>query len=557
MAATLRDRSAPALRWWVQRNPAYVLSAACIACGARLLLVPEHKLPAGDLAVILATLGVLQAYEMGVTTIMLFLQRKRRAPEDQPSLFIIEAIFWTGPLVATMEMAALDRRLGTMLALAAALIAIGELQALTRYFRWRLAWSTHAVAAGCVVLVAIAQPLLHVADPQAGTNEVLLYALWWLVAALLLAAVPGLRKAHAVRVDVGVIAAAVGAALLHLVAMNHAFFGHARWFYAAAPLAAVSAAGLLTLQPARGGRSESLLALFFWIPFVGIFLSFNRFDPVFPLARLPLPLRDPLFVSLALAAVAWGCGYVRHRLGFLLHAAVLAAAYAGERLYFSGALAGAPGGAGPSLETLLPAQRGVILLTAGLYFGVLALRHRVREGVVAALFVTQFGVASVVPSSWPAVGLIVCATWGWTVLLVMHVAVERARLLTRLLPIVFLFGVSVVYAQQPAIASYALAHGVFLVVVLGVVGWLRPWTSYRIVAVGIGALGVFPYTVRWAQRTTHGWALLMISAGFLLLAVGLLISWNKSALLAMLPVRIPLEVATEEEVKPANPTGLP
>lgn len=45
--------------WWIRRNPSYLLSAACMAVGARLLLV-EPGSRAGDIGLILLTLGVLQ-----------------------------------------------------------------------------------------------------------------------------------------------------------------------------------------------------------------------------------------------------------------------------------------------------------------------------------------------------------------------------------------------------------------------------------------------------------------------------------------------------------------
>lgn len=555
MATILRHQSVPALRWWVQRNPAYVLSAACIACAARMFLVPAEKPPAGDLAVILITLGVLQAYEIGVTAVMLLLHRHRRSPEDQPSLFIIEAIFWTGPLIATMEMAALDRNLGLSLALAAAVVAIGELQTLARYFHWRLAWSTHAIAAALVLLVAIAQPMLHVVDPKAGTNELLLYALWWVVAALILTAIPGLRRAARARIDAGVLVAATAAALLHLWAMNHAFFGHARLFYAAVPLAAAAAAGMLAVRPGRDDSTYSLVALFFWLPVVGVVVSFSRFDMAFPIGDLPRVLRDPLFVSLALAAGAWLCGFARHRYAVLLHAAALAAIYAGERLYFSGVLRGDVNWVGPSLESSTAVERGVMVLTAAWYFGGLAVRYRARGAVAWMLVLHQFGVTSLVTANTRAAEFALLVTWAWTALLVIHLAFDQPRLLLRLMPIALLAVVTAEYADRADVQFYARAHGVFLLLALTVAGWLMPWTHYRSVAVALATLAFAPAVVRWLDRTRHGPALAMAAAGFALLAAGTAISWWKQALLvrfARVEAADPPPLATDP---PAAPPG--
>ena len=77
------------LVWWLRRNPLYLMSAGCMAVGARLYLVQPNT-PVGDIGVILVTLGVLQVYEWAVTAILLLLHRWRRSPEDEPSLLLVE-----------------------------------------------------------------------------------------------------------------------------------------------------------------------------------------------------------------------------------------------------------------------------------------------------------------------------------------------------------------------------------------------------------------------------------------------------------------------------------
>jgi len=536
MAVRLCERSAPALRWYMQRNPTYVLSGACIACGARMLLVPAESPPAGDFSLILLTLAVLQAYEIGVSAVLLWLHRKGFAPEDQPSVTIVAAVFWTGPLIATMEMTAVDAQLGAALALSACVIAIGELRAVARRIGWRLSPWTHAVATACLLLVAAGQPLLKVESAAGGSREVLLYGFWWVLAAIIVVGVPGLRRKADTRVDAGIMTAAVGAAVLHLVAMNHAFCGHAKAFYAAPVLAAAAAGGLLVLRRGERGPHAWLLVLCFWMPAIGIYLSIARFDSAFPLAALPLPLRDPLLVGLVLAAGAWWCGYVRHRWPSLLHAAVLASAFAIERAIFSEVLRGAMPLVPLSWESLTDLQRGVVIATVAWYLFALAWWLRSRELLAIGLVIHQFGVAACIPWGWKAAGLALVLTWGWTVLLVIHAAVERPGLKTRLLPIVVLVIASWAFCRDPQLARYAQAHLALMVAAFAVAGWFQSWTRYLPTAIAIAAASASPVIFRGIRDTTHGPAMSVISAGFLLLGGGMWVSARKQRMLRAWPI---------------------
>ena len=128
---SLQARIHRALGWAIQRNPAYLVSAALTAVGARLFLVGPAD-PAGDIRLILLTFGVLQVYEWAVEGILIALHRAGRSPEDQPSLLLVATVFWTGPMAATMEMIAYRPRLGTYLAAGACMIALGELRTCCR-----------------------------------------------------------------------------------------------------------------------------------------------------------------------------------------------------------------------------------------------------------------------------------------------------------------------------------------------------------------------------------------------------------------------------------------
>lgn len=47
-----RPLCAPALHWCLRRNPMYLLSAACVAIGARMLLVSPATSPAGEIGLV-------------------------------------------------------------------------------------------------------------------------------------------------------------------------------------------------------------------------------------------------------------------------------------------------------------------------------------------------------------------------------------------------------------------------------------------------------------------------------------------------------------------------
>ena len=88
-----------------------------MAVGARLYLVSPGSY-AGDLGLILITSrAFLQAYKWAVMSILLLLHRSRRSPEDEPSLLLVAALFWTGPLAAVTELSTRDAHQGLLAAI--------------------------------------------------------------------------------------------------------------------------------------------------------------------------------------------------------------------------------------------------------------------------------------------------------------------------------------------------------------------------------------------------------------------------------------------------------
>ncbi|HOQ84627.1 MAG TPA: hypothetical protein PLQ89_02820 [Phycisphaerae bacterium] len=233
----------------MRRNPMYLLSAACMAVGARLYLVSPGT-RAGDVGVVLLTLGIVQAYEWAVGGVLLTLHRWQRSPEDKPSLLLVTALFWTGPMAATAEMTAHRPVFGLMCAAGACAIALAELAVVHRMLGWRFSLSGRVAASACVVFLAAAPPLLRVPDSVSGMNEVFLYASWWLLAAIGLAGIAVVRHharhwrsrgrneevgsderasvrpyLHEFHLELAMLALAVGATAAHLPGMNYTYYG--------------------------------------------------------------------------------------------------------------------------------------------------------------------------------------------------------------------------------------------------------------------------------------------------------------------------------------------
>ncbi|MBI4581984.1 MAG: hypothetical protein HY718_19960 [Planctomycetes bacterium] len=534
---------APWAGWIIRRNPTYLLSAACMAVGARLYLVsPSTR--AGDVGLILLTLGILQAYEWAVTAILLALSRWRRSPEDQPSLLLVAVLFWTGPLAATAEMTAHRVVPGLICAGAACAFALAELAAVRRVLGLRFSQIGRLAVAACVVLLAIAPPLLRVPESVSGTNEVFLYAAWWLIGAIGLAGLAVVR--HHVRrpgpddgyrdfaLELAMLALVVAATVAHLVGMNYAYFGHARWFYGSPLIVAVAVVIMEFVASTDRLRirlsSLTVLNVAVLLPAAAIVLAREPFDARLPVRMLPVFLRDPLLTTLVMAAAAWWFGYRRLRLGLLLHAGSAAMGWAilrAMKLHAGGSGAVQAVAAGPD------ATRNLIVaglyLIAG-YFLLMALIRRSRPEALTAVIVHQLALTMLVWDRTYADVLLVCLGAGWHWLVCLHL-LGRPSLTAGLLPIVFLLLVTWGYDVAPELCWHARSHAAAMLLVLVVVTVVRPASRYGfITACTAIADGLF-YAGRWVGNREHATAAFVVIGAFVLLAAGAAISWRKRALL--------------------------
>lgn len=539
-------RTARWLGWWIERNPMYLLSAACMAVGARLYLVsPSTR--AGDVGLILLTLGVLQFYEWAVTAILMALHRWGRSPEDEPSLLLVAGLFWTGPLAATAEMTAHRAHLGLACAAGACAIALAELSTVRRLMGYRFSVWGRLAACACVVLLAVSPPLLRVPESVSGTNEIALYCAWWLLAGLALAGA-GIVRFHARRgelaamrplmwFDFGIEMAFVGLVLAatagHLVGMNYAYFGHAEWFYGSPLMVAVSVVAMEYLALAQRRRGVPLAAAAV-LPAVAIVLARVPFSEQMPVTKLPVWFRDPLLTMLVIAAAAWWFGYVRHRAALLLHAGSAALGLAALRAMQDRAPQVATAVV-PALETAdVPARDLIVMALYGLtvYLALVSVARRSRIEGLAAIAVHQAAVTFLVLDRTPADVMIVCLVAGWHCVAAMHV-LGRPRPAAIGAVIALLVALTWAYDFSPLLCWHARSHAVLMLIPLIIAGEVRWWMPYRYIWPAVAAAhGVF-YFGRWIAEREHSTASLVVLAAFGLLAIGAMVSWHKRVLLGL------------------------
>lgn len=543
--------------WWIRRNPMYLMSAVLMAAGARLYLVSPGT-RAGDIGLILLTLGILQAYEWAVTGVLLALHRWRRSPEDQPSLLLVAALFWTGPLAATAEMTAHRALPGLVCAAGACIIALWELAAVHRLLGWRFSFSGRLAACACVVFLAAAPPLLRIPESADGTNEIFLYASWWLLAVFALAGIVVVRHhlrptagdtRHGFRLETAMLVLSIGATAVHLVGMNYAYFGNARWFYGSPLIIAVAIVAMEYVSCVRSeaarwfDRIAAMVAGL--LPVAAVVLADAHFDERVPVSALPTVLRDPLASTLGLAAIAWWFGFWRLRDPRLLHAGSLAMAWAclrGARLFGPASVSGPVVAADPE------ATRNLIvvgLYLAAAYLIGIALIRRSRGEAVAALIVHQVAWTLLWWERTPADLLFVGLSAGWAWLICLHL-LGRPGLLTQALPILFLLSVSWAYDFVPELCWHARVHAAGMTMLLVCVALVWSAGRYGLFAVCAGLSHAMFYGGRWLGDRENAVAAFVVIASFALLTLGAAISWRKHALLAAVePPPADLEAGSE------------
>ncbi|MBN1488690.1 MAG: hypothetical protein JXA69_02135 [Phycisphaerae bacterium] len=494
------------------------------------------------MGLILLTFGVLQAYQLSVTSVLLLLHSRRRAAEDQPSLLLVATLFWTGPLAAAAEMVTVNARQGAFLVVGGCLVALGELRVVRRALGLKFSiWGRIAVCAWIVLLSGLPLLLKLRAEVTGMDDEVLLYLGWWMLAGIVLLSLGTVRgrgrpgsavlaqKHKDLRLELVLLALVLGETIAHLVAMNYAFFTHARWFYASPLLVAVAVVGLEWL--ARAGReSRWLVAGCAGLPAVAIALALQPFDEKVPTVYLPAALRDPMIGVLLVATAAWWFGYWRHAWPALLHAGNASLALAVFRLVKSSTV---PGAISISAPVAMPSCEMIVVVLYGIagYFAVSALWRQSRSELFACLLAHQAAVTVWFGGQSDAGHLIIVLVAGWQWVLWHQLAAVRPGLVVACLPIVFLVATTWSYDFNDSLVWLARAHALVMVAVFVLIG--LTWSQQRYSTMGslVGACHVAFYASRWAATGTNPAANVIVVVGFVLLVSGTAISWYKPALL--------------------------
>ncbi len=542
MAHEPQSESARIVRWLIRKNPAYLLSAALMAVGARLYLAGSNE-AAGDIVVILTTLGILQVYELAVTGVVVLLHRTRRSPEDQPSLLLVATLFWSGPLAAAMEMTAVDVQLGLYVAIGACVIALGEMHGVQRLMGLRLSIPARVVGVASVLLPAGAPTLLRSHVSSEGIHALLLYGLWWLLAIISLiglgvwrangrdaCGVGRSRRSVGLRGETMWLLAVLGATVLHLVGMDHAFYCDAALFYAS-PLI-VAAALLGFTYPARTGVERAIsVGVCGVLPGVAILLTVLPAGRHVPMYLLPVWLRDPTLAVSVVAAVVWWIGFLKHRHALFLHAGSAACAVA---LLCAVSMTGVPDVAHEAIrEGRLHSQTAaaIALYLAGGYFAATACWFRSRNGAMVAI-----GIQFIATTTWllgrsSADTFVMGLSAGWGLIAVYYIAVRRPGVALMIFAFALLTLATWGHDFNEDLAWYARSNAVVMVAAIYVIARVerqpRPWIHGAIAA----AAHLLFYGGRLIGASSSPPALIVVCGSFLLLVIGALISWHKMPLL--------------------------
>jgi hypothetical protein len=419
---------------------------------------------------------------------------------------------------------------------------VAELSVLHRLMGWKLTRTGRLAAAACVLFLAAAPPLLRMPESVSGTNEVFLYAAWWLLAAIGMAALVTIRHHAAVRnavrelhFELAMLAMVIAATAAHLSGMNYAYFGHAQWFYASPLLIVIAIVTMEYLGHLRTDEADStpagLFILAALLPALAILLAQGRFDERMPVHTLPRMLRDPLMSTLVLASIAWWFGFLRLRDGRLLHMGSLAMAWCCLRALRLFASTPATVIAGPAGSDSTRKFIVVGLYLAAAYLLGMALLRRSRNEAIGAVLLHQVAWTLMLWDRTRLDLLLVCISVGWCWIICMHLA-GRPNLTANVLPVLFLLLVTWAYDFAPELRWHARSHAAAMTLILVALALTWSASRYGLIAVCTGLAHTLFYTGHWISGRQNATAAFVVIAAFALLAAGAMISWRKQAILA-------------------------
>lgn len=226
--ATAISRSA-AVRFIVNRNPFYVLSAMCMLAGLFILNDSLHysPIPPAKLITLIATLNVYEWFIIGLSVLLL----RRGVLRDGRLILLIEAFFLADVAFLNAELFTASPSLAWPISLVLLGLACAKLFVILRALKLR---DTRLVLfcslALILLLFAIPGVLFEYANRHGGQVPApMLYAIWWIVGLLpaLAVCLPGSQRLFAVGSRLGVMRAFILIPYLSLIA--HVAVSH--WVY--------------------------------------------------------------------------------------------------------------------------------------------------------------------------------------------------------------------------------------------------------------------------------------------------------------------------------------
>jgi len=359
------------LAFLVHHNPFYLLSALCMIAGCY-ALNSAMALYSGDLRGLLVLIGTINAYELLLIGLGLFLIRRRGIIRDGRTLLLLQIVFLFDLTFLNAETATGSLRTGLLVN--AALLAIALLKvavilwALSPRFPGRL---FNAVAIQLVALFGI--PLLFKwLDHDAAIAAKHFYAIWWLVGML-----PVLIKLQS-----------------HLPGAGDA------------PATTDPASPAVPVRPAQDGPRPRLGGVYLVIAWCSIVAHMAMMHWVY---RVTFSLADlsPVFLGLAVAAARSTPGaFVRHGdlrlLRWFLPVAAIALSF------FSPPELGLDAGRAGRFHVTAPMLTGAGAYLAYVYLYFLPWAVYFIGAAIAAGLVVLFG------PTWAQVQVIALACWRWS-----------------------------------------------------------------------------------------------------------------------------------------------
>ncbi len=188
------------MRFIVDRNPFFILSALCMFAGVRVILSAINAAP-GDLSALLGSIVAVNVYETAVIALGLFLVVRRGQYRDGWMLLSVEALFLLDLTNLNAELFTANLRWGILVNLFCWLLAVIKVTVILRTLKIRLTTLEFAyIALQFAAIFFMAGVFKQIAkhSPQEGAlSTMTLYAAWWMAGAMLVLATVSLRTPQA------------------------------------------------------------------------------------------------------------------------------------------------------------------------------------------------------------------------------------------------------------------------------------------------------------------------------------------------------------------------